>query len=266
MTIINQLGYTEYLNCFLVSNNIRPAYLLQFIDYKETSYQDPITQFKLDLIRRNFPNLKLTHFNQGTIISLSFYDIDELNTNKNDILSSILDYQCYYTPNNKYVSYGYTIYATINDDKKIPLFSYICCNSHDCDFKIIELIDTYNYKLKLIKDNNIIKSIYFTKNAYYNEDYYINLLKDNKIQYKDYEHIDNFLYNIGFSDKLNGFDSFDYSNPLHRGILIGLLTYSKYPSIEPFCPLQEHPQYMKKVDKQIMNWENTIINTLTNSK
>jgi hypothetical protein len=271
MNYINELGYTEYINCYLVSKGIRSGYLLQFIDYDETSHKDPITNKKLEIIIRLFDNLKYTHFNQGTIISLTFYDIDDLNIDKNNILSTILDYQCNQSDMKyiDYASYVYDIYAILKNNKKILLFSYNSCNSYNCDFKIIQLIDNYNDKLQLLNDNNnIIESINFIKNAFFNEDYYIKLLTDSnyKILPKDCKGIDNYLYNIGFSKRLNAFTCFNYDNNIHRGILIGLLTYSKYPPIEPFYPLSNYSNKLKQVDKQISKWENTILDILNKTK
>lgn len=32
---MKNLGYKEYINCYLVQNNIRETFLFQYIDYKE---------------------------------------------------------------------------------------------------------------------------------------------------------------------------------------------------------------------------------------
>ena len=56
----------------------------------------------------------------------------------------------------------------------------------------------------------------------------------------------NFLYNMGvytpeFESLVQTIGTeIDYENPLHRGILIGLLTYSKSPPDSAFFPLQDY--------------------------
>ena len=37
---INKLGYSEYVNCYIVMNDIREAYLFQFVDYGEFKKMD----------------------------------------------------------------------------------------------------------------------------------------------------------------------------------------------------------------------------------
>ena len=170
--------------------------------------------------------------------------------------------------NDEIVSNTYSIYANLYDNSRIPLFSYKSCNSYDCDLKLENLISIYNDKLKKLTNNELIKSISFCKDTYYNQDHYINILKkpNSLITKRDMIDIDNFLYNIGFSDKLNAYDSFNYSNMIHCGILISLLTYSKYPTTEPFYPLSNYPEYIDKVEKQILLWERALLDILEKTK
>ena len=58
-------------------------------------------------------------------------------------------------------------------------------------------------------------------------------------------------------------DNIDYNNPLHRGIIIGLLTYSKYSPMSPFWPLQNYgEEKMQQVDKETKKWGDFIIKSL----
>ena len=58
-------------------------------------------------------------------------------------------------------------------------------------------------------------------------------------------------------------NNLDYNNPIHRGILIGLLTYSKYPTIEPFFPLQNYGEKDNEVTEQTKKWGELIIKSLS---
>jgi len=99
----------------------------------------------------------------------------------------------------------------------------------------------------------------------------INKLINNKsLTNNDKDKIENILYNFGFEA---GFESepdiqkyfrekFQYSNPIHKGILLGLLLNEKNNLLEPFIPLQRFPEEDKKVLEITKKWQNDLINLL----
>ena len=99
----------------------------------------------------------------------------------------------------------------------------------------------------------------------------INKLINNKsLTNNDKDKIENILYNLGFD---SGFESepdiqkyfrekFQYSNPIHKGILLGLLLNEKNNLLEPFIPLQKFPKEDKKVLEITKKWQNDLINLL----
>ena len=70
-------AYYILINLILVTENIRPAFLLQYIDYGEIKKEHTFTNSILLLVKKYFPTLiqsKHYHHNQGVIISKISYD------------------------------------------------------------------------------------------------------------------------------------------------------------------------------------------------
>ena len=85
------------------------------------------------------------------------------------------------------------------------------------------------------------------------------LLKKKKLITMESSKLKNFFYNLGFSDAfpLGKFEEhldkiLNLNDPMHRGIIIGLLMTSKYNTLEPFTPFQEKnvpPEQSDEVEK-----------------
>jgi hypothetical protein len=58
---------------------------------------------------------------------------------------------------------------------------------------------------------------------------------------EEMETFDNILFNLGFTEEgLLGYP-FDFSNPIHRGVGMALLSLSLHNPLSPFYPLQYYP-------------------------
>ena len=62
-------------------------------------------------------------------------------------------------------------------------------------------------------------------------------------------------------EKLNEY-LFDFSNPIHKGIVLTLLSYCDNTPISAFYPLQNYPNEMNEVDKITAKWENEMLRIL----
>lgn len=51
----NDLDMDVILNCILVNENVRPAMLVQPVDYKEASHEGPKTKYIIEEIKKNVP-------------------------------------------------------------------------------------------------------------------------------------------------------------------------------------------------------------------
>ena len=77
---VSEVGVEELLNCVLVREGVRPAFLLQPIDYGECRATDPMTSRKLAGIRRLFPELQHSVVREGIMIAKRAYTFEELDS------------------------------------------------------------------------------------------------------------------------------------------------------------------------------------------
>jgi len=269
------------LNCILVNEDVRPAMLVQPVNYKEETHNDIKTKFILEEIKKYFPKLLLTtdyDLYQGVIVSKSNYN------GKRDIslkeMGKILGYPCY-----KYFDTDDTDEDNDDDDDKTQYVISVCVKYNDN--KIIELFANKCKDEKNLKEFNILA--HKAKIAFSKKDYnkilneieikevfveslpiistktIINkLLKNEKLKQEEIEEIDNILYNLGFSMNLKNYflDKFQYNNPIHKGILLELLLNYEHDTLTPFFPLQQYHKQAEEVNKIIKNWENDLLKIL----
>jgi hypothetical protein len=75
----------------------------------------------------------------------------------------------------------------------------------------------------------------------------------------------NYIFNLGFAtDRLMNYP-FQFANPVHRGVVMTLLSYYIDNPLEPFFPLQRHRE-MAAVETASDKWETNIIRILEASK
>ena len=85
-----------------------------------------------------------------------------------------------------------------------------------------------------------------------------NILSGNVDEY-DKSEINNYIWNLGF-EKIGDYN-FDYSNQIHVGILLTLLTYCDNNPLSPFFPLQRFPEDVK-VNELTIKWETELLKIL----
>jgi hypothetical protein len=94
------------------------------------------------------------------------------------------------------------------------------------------------------------------------------LIEKESLNDKEEYTIMNVLYNLGFNNyHLMSFSYFlQYDNPIHIGILLNILIYSKHNVLEPFFPIQNYPSQDCLVEKIQEELCKTIVNTLKKTK
>jgi hypothetical protein len=277
MSIVETIGIDILINIILVKEDVRPAMLIQPADYKERDGKGEKTKSILDAIKKEFPELKQSEDYQryqGIIISKIDYN------GKNDIslenMGEILGYPCYKDFNDidsNEISYGITVFAYLNSGEKIEIFSNVCKDEsqievfQDFAVKAKTALDKEEYK-HLLGDNVIDKiDLEIDKNIP-TQKIIDKLIKNQPIDIEDKSQIINILYNFGFDmDVTLSFkESFQYNNPIHKGILLSLLLNEKNYLLSPFIPLQEYPEQDKKVDEINEKWGNDIIKIINETK
>jgi hypothetical protein len=242
---IESIKLDVFINCILVQNNVRPAFLIQPADYREATSTGPKTSAILTGIRRYFPELILSDIRGETLVSKRAYTNADIKTDTD--MGTIIGYPC--AKDYPYIrEHNNTITTTTIDivvhllpgeqTDRIQLFAYVCLDDSQyaaakklaaaCERVLkkdpvvgpiigyVEAVKSVNNPVSLL----IEKLVRGTKN--FNEE-------------ETYD-IENYIANLGF-DNIDSF-AFDYTNPVHRGMIIALLSLYKNNPLSPFFPLQ----------------------------
>lgn len=275
MNFIKDIHIENIFNAILVNENIRPAMLVQPIDYNERKGTDKKTLTIVNGIKKLFPNLYLTdnyqHY-QGTIISKKKLSLD------NEFISLekmgfILGYPCYKNFQNfdrDTDLFALELIVSYNNNINIQLFANVCENKQQLNkFNLIaqkafDIFTSEKYKY-ILKGININKVYVNVENIISTQSVIDKLITNNKITEEEKEKIIDILYNCGFSDNLSEYD-FQYNNNIHKGILLDILLKEKYDILSPFYPLQTYPIQQKEIEKITIQLEKGLIQILNKTK
>jgi hypothetical protein len=270
----NIIGIDNLLNLILVIENVRPAYLFQPIDYKESSADGEKSKHILNQIKEVFPELKHYDTYQGVLISKK-----ELNIDKNTIISSdemgrILGYPCWdgfsKIDSTKETTYGVRIIViqTIKPFiyKETELISNICKDFSQFSNAYNNFIDRCEFVFARTPYNYLnIKNVVIHVEKYPSLDSILNKLASNiPLDNNDKDKISNIFYNAC----LNNLSSFHFEpdNPTHRGILLGILLNEKNSLLTPFMPFKPDSLKYAEICEISKNLEKDIIDMLHKSK
>lgn len=221
--------YNNLINAYLVDVGVRPAALLQPVDFKNETE----VYVTLDTIKKIFPNLYHIPNYQGILLS-KIMITEPINTCKklgkilgypySDEFKKILDENIsgYIIELNCYYSDGDLLYKT-----QIIVNRCIELNKLK-EFKEIEE-KANKYIGNKLDGIEIIKF-----NIHYEKNYNTKEILDHVYHYKPYHadiiyHIGNIIYNMGI-ENTEFIDSFNYHNRFHRTIII-IILYIDYCNI-----------------------------------
>ena len=256
------------LNLVLVNENVRPAFLFQPIDFGESSPDGEKSKKILNYAKTFFPNL--THFEtyQGVLI---YKDKEKISSEEisSEEMGRILGYPCYKeSPNDSSIEtvYAVDVNVKIKNDFNvtyIQLFGNMCkdyspyqtqyedfakeAKNAFAKFPYLNVVDVYIEVTKYPSLNSIIDK----------------LIRFDTIDADDKTMIGNTFYNACFPN----LDSihFEEDNPIHRGILVGILLKEKHCLLEPFFPLKPDSVEYKEVSNISKRLEDDIIDVLNKS-
>ena len=251
------IGVENYLNAILVNKNVRPAMLIQPVDYGEISSKDPKTKLILETLQSKFPSFLLSEQYQGyqgIIVSKKNYNGMDISLEK---MGQSLGYPCYkdYTRMDEN-----EIHYTINlcadyKKKKIQLFANVCKDKSS----LVQFNQIAARAKTAFKELNI--NVYVETTTIIPTQVVIDkIIKGVELDEDDLRQADNVLENLGFTQKIDIMD-FQLRNPIHTGVLLGILLRDKNDVLSPFYPLQEHPQLeeCKKIqDKWVVSVKKTL--------
>lgn len=261
--VVETIGLDEYMNCVLVKQDVRHAMLIQPADYGEAISSDPKTARKLKALKAAFPGLVQSTVGGGeTLISKKPYTSE--NIKDNAAMGTILGYPCA-------DEYEYTlthpdeprtaIEIIVNlkpggNAENLQIIAYVCrTDKHYASAQHLATKAEAVLKADPVI-GKIVDSVIAEKQTIMPTKFLINELLHNKpLSETDQDEVINKLLNLSL-EGANTYD-YDFTNPVHRGIIIGLLTFYDNNPIEPFFPLQYHPE-SKALDKITANWDTEV--------
>jgi hypothetical protein len=243
-----------FFNLILVQENVRPAMLIQTINYSKT-----IIKNILEYIELRFPNLILTKEYkgyQGIIVSKNDYTSECISS---EYMGRILGYP-YYSDFHKIINYAIEIFV-IKSNLNIQLLANVCND--------IDKLDEFN-KIADNAENVLLKygfnvklKVVVTEILSY-ESVIKELLSDRELSINYINFINNQIWNYltdGTSEDLPEIcKHIDYSNKIHRGIIIAYLLNFKHDYLSVLYPLDGNIK--EKVDKISVELSNNIIKIL----
>lgn len=255
------IGLDIYMNCVLVRAGIRNAMLIQPADYNEAVNTDPITTSKLKALKKAFPELIQSSINGETIISLKLYKEGDIQTNEE--MGTILGFPCAaefeYTLNHPdEPKTGISIIVKLipgSNDEHVEIIAYMCRD----DKTYVNALELAQKAQTILKSDpiigKIVENVIVMKRLYMPPKYLINKLLNNTISEEDHSQIINYIWNLNLenADKYQ----YDFKNPVHRGILIGLLSMYDNNRLQPFFPLQHRPEYIETIEISI-KWDSAL--------
>jgi len=270
--IVSEVGLEEYINCLIVQHDLRKAMLIQPIDYNEMTGKDPQTFHILTGISKHFPELKQSEIHEGILISKKSYKASDFQ--KSADIGHVLGYACaddfdYIMSHEDEPSTTIEVTVLLKDGynkDSLQLFVNRCRNERTflqtvvLGQKIETLLLAHPFLKLIVTGVKVNKTVTIPiKNL-------IKKLATNVILTDDEkEEVYNHIWNLGFSDVLSA-TSYDYKNPVHRGILIGLLTLCDNNPLSAFYPLQNYPKKMTLVNKITELWEGQLVQVFSQTK
>jgi hypothetical protein len=230
------------LNSILVDDDVRPALLIQPVDYDETKSSDERTSSFIRAIQEQFPDLKSSsdykgEF-QGAIISKEDHNSKIVSVNE---MGKILGYPCYkdFPPDSKKTIFYIDIVA-YTQDGNIQILSNLCYDAGMVStFKQIADAADATFKKEKYKasltgiDIERVDIVVRQRISVY--DIIHKLLLNDPLSPSEQEYFEGTLQNLDYLDLMD-YD-FRYDNPMHKGIIITLLLYGINDIISPFYPL-----------------------------
>ena len=268
MDPVSEIGLEEYINCVLVNTDVRPAFLIQPADYKEATSNDPKTRAIVSAIRRTFPDLIVSIIHGEALVSKKPWTEEEFK--KNQDMGDALGYPCA-------AEYEYTlthknepvvviqVIVTMEDGTELQIMANACKDASKFD-RFVALAGAAERVLKA-DARLLVASVTAEKDVTVPVKYILQKLIRAEALNKDEEHgLRNEIWNMGWEDEdaMSEY-KYEFNNPVHRGILIMLMTYAKEDPMAPFYPLQRHAEH-HEVTARMRRWSRELRRVLNESR
>jgi hypothetical protein len=241
------------LNALLVHEQVRPAMLVQPADYDEATGRDPQTKSIVQTIQAKFPELVASedYFPyQGVILSRTEFH-GEISLER---MGEILGYPCPGLTGTHVATLWFVdnqgtqteFYANISNGEVAP-FHALATKAHEVFAKEYPLF--HHIQIDVIQRIPIRAVIE-------------HLLTQDDVQPAFQAKVYDVLSNMGFTQ---AWTHLEWNNPVHRGILLTLLTTEQNNPLSAFYPLQLTP-YHSEVKALTRAWEQDLLSILVSTK
>lgn len=268
MAAIKAIGLDEYMNCLLVQNNVRPAFLIQPADYDEATNKDPITASKVAAISTFFPTLTISIIRGEPLVAKRAYEEKDIQTSQN--MGDILGYQCaaeydYIQTHRDEPSVVIQFIVKFKNGNEKQLMANVCRD----DRTFADSVALATRIDEVLKADPLlsIESVTAEKQVIVPiKSILSKLIRSEDLTIDDEHVLRNHIGNLIFNDDGRLFRyEYEFKNPVHRGILISLLSYIDNDPMEPFYPLQYHEEH-RAVDKKVLEWGAELLRVLNETR
>ena len=262
--VFDKLGPINYINSFLIDKGVRDAYLIQ--NFESTDIE--ITKM-INNIQNSFPTLKLYKHENYYFLSRKQLTNDDVNSETK--IASLLRFVCdieFKDLDREIETTYYNVNVCLNGSvDPISIITYVCQTDRTIDSAKLLVDDIREVIMHDINLNKIVSNIELEVNVSKPEMLLIPKLMDINYKFNEEDIIDmeNILFNTMNDSSFNKIvNSFDYMNPIHRGIMLGYISDYKYNVLQPLYPLQSSG-YMEKIYKIEDKKTDLILKILSNS-
>ena len=267
MDLIESIGMGELINCILVMKDARSAWMIEPSNYGEATPFDPKTRSKIEAMRRAFPDLIFTHLphlnNYVLVSKRAYHDVISF-AQVGHILGfpskCVDEYDS--LDRSKESTASYSIVVTMENGSEYEVIAFVCRLEHTQDAANTARAELYFAALRDSILAPLIRDVRSNVRIYHPVRYFIQkLVAHEPISAADDAEIMNYIYNMYASWD----DTFQYTNPVHVGIVLSLLAQYEYTEISPFFPLQFRPE-KASVDAITLNLTRLLSSILKNTR
>jgi hypothetical protein len=250
--VVAEIGIEEYINAFLVDKDVRPGMMLQPPDYQERTEKDPIMSAMITNILATFPSLVTTVTDgRSTIFAKRAIPLDTIQTDKQ--LGVILGYPCAEEfaaakdIDDKEYTYSIELIVKLHDTvttekKEIQLLVNVCLtDAKKPYFEAMAAAAQAAIRADPVL-SPLVESVYVDIHIHIPPTMILNkLVRAEPLTEGDLHEFHNFSDNLGFTEEGLVNYPFDFTNPLHRGIGIYIVSMYLHDPTSAFYPLQQYP-------------------------
>ena len=239
--------------------------LIEPANYNEKNESSEKTKKLLKNIKKEFPTLIQTPDKESGRIFISLIELSQTDFNTDEKVGNLLGFPCakeFNIIDRSKRTYSYNILVIFKDTSVINLITDLCQNKSFEEHKPL---------LKSIKDAlkhddriwDLIKDIIIKEDEIIPVNDLIPRIMKGHLTDEEGWALKNVLYNLGFESLMDY--NFQYTNPIHKGILLSLIIYSENNVLTPFYPLQL-TDHLDEINLIRSKWEDNLIKMLDTSR